>query len=246
MPGYSGSPFLDYTAQAAGNFGGQLIAGIQNKKAQKRAMEYNKEMWHMQNAYNAPIAQMQRLREAGLNPRLIYGQQSGMASGKATERPKAIAESYGAASLPGMGMIINQFQDLRVKQAKTNQLREMARTAKIENTTKMLRDLAKLDNLQQQYRNRKQDWKAKELENTRRKIKIGIEKVLAGIEQPKDTMAPFYQQKLAEIARTQADARKTTSQADLIDIERDFWRDIGKSPGEMKTIMMFLRMVLGR
>lgn len=29
--------------------------------------------WHMQNAYNHPMAQMQRLQEAGLNPNLVYG-----------------------------------------------------------------------------------------------------------------------------------------------------------------------------
>lgn len=33
----------------------------------------NKEMWNLQNAYNDPSAQMQRLRAAGLNPNLVYG-----------------------------------------------------------------------------------------------------------------------------------------------------------------------------
>ena len=32
--------------------------------------------WHATNAYNHPKAQMQRFREAGLNPNLIYGQMS--------------------------------------------------------------------------------------------------------------------------------------------------------------------------
>lgn len=30
--------------------------------------------WHMQNDYNSPAAQMQRFKDAGLNPHLIYGQ----------------------------------------------------------------------------------------------------------------------------------------------------------------------------
>lgn len=38
--------------------------------------DQNKEQWNMwnaQNAYNTPAAQMQRLKEAGLNPMLVYG-----------------------------------------------------------------------------------------------------------------------------------------------------------------------------
>lgn len=35
------------------------------------------EFWNMQNSYNAPEAQMQRLEAAGLNPALMYGQGSG-------------------------------------------------------------------------------------------------------------------------------------------------------------------------
>lgn len=31
-------------------------------------------LWNMQNAYNTPKAQMERFKEAGLNPNLIYGQ----------------------------------------------------------------------------------------------------------------------------------------------------------------------------
>lgn len=31
------------------------------------------DMWNAQNAYNTPVAQMKRLKEAGLNPMLVYG-----------------------------------------------------------------------------------------------------------------------------------------------------------------------------
>lgn len=61
------------------------------------------EMWHMQNAYNSPQAQMQRFIDAGLNPHLIYGRGS---SGEASAPPaynaphiqyKYAAGSHGAA-----------------------------------------------------------------------------------------------------------------------------------------------------
>jgi hypothetical protein len=44
-------------------------------------------MWNMQNEYNSPEAQMDRYREAGLNPNLIYGNGSS-SSGNATETPQ--------------------------------------------------------------------------------------------------------------------------------------------------------------
>ena len=42
-------------------------------------------MWNMQNAYNAPSAQMQRLQKAGLNPNLVYG--SGSVTGNTAGSP---------------------------------------------------------------------------------------------------------------------------------------------------------------
>ena len=35
---------------------------------------HNKEMWNLMNEYNSPQAQMQRFKEAGLNPMLVYQQ----------------------------------------------------------------------------------------------------------------------------------------------------------------------------
>ena len=43
----------------------------------------NIEFWRMQNSYNDPAQQMERLKNAGLNPALIYGQNAGGASGSA-------------------------------------------------------------------------------------------------------------------------------------------------------------------
>lgn len=40
----------------------------------EREKAYNEELWAKQNEYNSPAAQMQRLKEAGLNPNLMYGQ----------------------------------------------------------------------------------------------------------------------------------------------------------------------------
>ena len=57
--------------------GASLIGGyINNQYAKQRSDEQWNRTLYMQdkmNAYNAPVAQMQRLSEAGLNPNLVYG-----------------------------------------------------------------------------------------------------------------------------------------------------------------------------
>lgn len=67
-------------AQLAGQGINAVSTGAMNRKTRK----WNEKMygiqrqdaladWHMQNAYNTPGAQMQRLKDAGLNPNLVYG-----------------------------------------------------------------------------------------------------------------------------------------------------------------------------
>lgn len=44
-----------------------------NEKMYAKQNADNERFWHMQNEYNSPIQQMERLKEAGLNPNLVYG-----------------------------------------------------------------------------------------------------------------------------------------------------------------------------
>lgn len=81
-------PFPIAAAMAAASVGsgifGNLFNANQQKKANKAQMEFQREMydrqrkdsladWQMQADYNSPRAQMQRLKEAGLNPNMVYG-----------------------------------------------------------------------------------------------------------------------------------------------------------------------------
>lgn len=53
-----------------------------NERMMQKQLDYNTDMWNKQNAYNTPSAQVQRLKEAGLNPYLMLsnGNQIGTAS----------------------------------------------------------------------------------------------------------------------------------------------------------------------
>lgn len=80
--------------------GDDNLAAAENWKWQQKASDYafnrNLQMWNLQNAYNDPSAQMERLQKAGLNPNLVYGggNVSGNTAGSAPsyERPNVSYE----------------------------------------------------------------------------------------------------------------------------------------------------------
>lgn len=61
-------------ASLLGNVFGSFMTNQSNKKIARENRSFALDMWNRNNEYNTPIAQMQRLKEAGLNPNLMYGQ----------------------------------------------------------------------------------------------------------------------------------------------------------------------------
>lgn len=88
-----------------------------NIQAENRAMQNNIQLWNMQNQYNTPAAQMQRLKDAGLNPNLAYGTANTTAGsisapashGVTTRANKAIAKQ--AMALNYQQIVSNQLQN---------------------------------------------------------------------------------------------------------------------------------------
>lgn len=79
----AGLAALGMASQTANNVGSGIFGAIHAKKANER----NIENWHRQNAYNHPREQMRRLKEAGLNPNLVYGQSASGSTGGADSPP---------------------------------------------------------------------------------------------------------------------------------------------------------------
>lgn len=91
--------------QAMNNFNQTIMAGAQMIQANKsskadrimvqrenqKSREWNEKMWHLQNEFNSPTAQLARFVDAGLNPALAYGE---VTSGLATNP----ISSYGQGS----------------------------------------------------------------------------------------------------------------------------------------------------
>lgn len=84
------------------NTAGTAISGSLNYKNQVKLMDrqnvYNRQMadlnyqrgldmWNLQNEYNSPSASVQRLKDAGLNPALMYG--GGSVAGNASTAPQS-------------------------------------------------------------------------------------------------------------------------------------------------------------
>lgn len=112
------------------------VTGAQNRKSRQFAREMysqqrldNVAFWNLQNEYNTPLNQMARLKAAGLNPNLVYGQSAGGAAGQAGSlsapsamgaqfRPSSIGSAIGRA-----GELMGTYLDFEIKREQANNLR---------------------------------------------------------------------------------------------------------------------------
>lgn len=131
---------LEAILGAAGNILGPAINAIGQSSANKKNRAFTREMydrtyqdnlafWRMQNDYNSPEQQMQRLRDAGLNPHLIYGSSSSGAAGTAGSIPTPEVKSmqyenprWGDALGNGLQSVASIY-DLEMKKAQTDNLK---------------------------------------------------------------------------------------------------------------------------
>jgi hypothetical protein len=103
---------------------GNILGNIGGKNRQRAADKANIKFWQMQNQYNDPAQQMARLKKAGLNPNLIYGQSVGGATGQAG----SVAPSKAAPYQMDLGTAANNAMAAHQTQANVNYTN--ARTAK--------------------------------------------------------------------------------------------------------------------
>lgn len=78
-----------------------------NKKLSEQAFAQNKQMWKENNLYNSPASQIARLRLAGLNPSLAYGNGS-IVGNSSSETPSLSYQDYNP-SIPALSGLSNTF-----------------------------------------------------------------------------------------------------------------------------------------
>ncbi|WNK12750.1 MAG: DNA pilot protein [Microvirus sp.] len=72
--------------------GGQAMANKQQRKLSNQAYQRDLAQWNRQNLYNNPTSQMQRLKDAHLNPNLVYG--NGTVGNTSAPSPSAPIPEY--------------------------------------------------------------------------------------------------------------------------------------------------------
>lgn len=111
---------------ASGAIGGlfSMNQASKQRKANKRLAEYSYqkdlEQWNRENEYNDPSQQMQRLKDAGLNPNLMYGNGASTSVGNTStssakyQRPE-VPRGQMQIELPNVLAMLNQYQDIQNK-----------------------------------------------------------------------------------------------------------------------------------
>lgn len=95
----------------------------ENEKAYQRSLE----MWNLQNEYNSPTQQMARIRAAGLNPNLVYG--NGVAGNSAGSTPQYEPARFNAPTMQayrgwnlGISDAVSQFLAYRTVKAQVDNM----------------------------------------------------------------------------------------------------------------------------
>lgn len=119
---------------ASGGFGllGGYMNYLYNRSLSSQQNDYNLQMWNLTNEYNSPQAQMQRFKEAGLNPNLVYGQGN---TGNASSPPQMVVPQ-GPDFTKGMNELAKAFniENLRTLVANRKKAEADAKNAKTNST----------------------------------------------------------------------------------------------------------------
>lgn len=133
-------------SQASANSANERIAdktNAQNYKMFQEQLNYNTDMWERQNAYNTPSAQMQRYKDAGINPYLAM-QNGNNGNAEAVSVPSANPAVTGAPQQPLLTAEtgINAFSQVldnvgRLIDLKTRNLKNLSEIANTSSSTKL-------------------------------------------------------------------------------------------------------------
>lgn len=152
-------PFPVAAAIAAGaSLLGSGVNAASTASMNKKTRKWNEKMyaqqradaladWNMQNEYNSPLSQMQRLRDAKLNPNLVYGNGADTTAGvvRSTDAQSWHPDTprWGDMASGAAGAGLSAYYDIQLKEAQIDNLKTLntiqiqdaaLRAAQVENT----------------------------------------------------------------------------------------------------------------
>lgn len=123
-----------------------------NASMMQKQMDYNLDMWNKENEYNSPAEQLKRLQAAGL-PGWLVSDAGSAASANSVSPPsaqqiemqafQAQAPQFSGSPVEMMGGIYSAIAN----KANAEKIQEEARGLQIDNQTKSLENMARIDNL---------------------------------------------------------------------------------------------------
>lgn len=217
---------------------GAIAQGVQNRKSRDwsermygRQVMDSLAFWNMQNKYNTPAAQMQRYKDAGLNPNLIYGQSnvSGPISRPDMKEPEFKAADYSGIGRAG-GRLLDMY-DIQIKQAQTDNLKDQNTVLQEEAALKRAQTLNVLKNTDRtafdlEFDKQMVETSAEARKESLRKLQAETQMAISENERRAAMNAGNLREQMERIlniradrARTEADRRRIEAQIDNI------WKD---------------------
>lgn len=237
---------------ATAGIGGNILANRYAKKQLAAQNAYNREMWELDNEYNSPANQMERLREAGLNPHLVYG--NGTVAN--TSRGPVRSDDYLKVPSPtgDLGGIaansIASYQDIKMREAQTDNIKAQTDNINARTLTESFRTgLTELQGKKTYEETRQMEglWnfnvQAKEAEA--RKAEISVDQALQQLVLMKaDELQRNLNARYLEKQISQQDIEREIKSADLLykNMEND-WRKMGIHSGDHPAIRSIVRMM---
>lgn len=115
-----GTALASAIGQTASSGAGMLGGYFASRYAYKKDLE----QWHRQNKYNSPGEQMKRLKSAGLNPNLVYGEGAKGATGNASASPSyQKQDTTSLNNLPTILGVLGQYQNIATNHAQETNIK---------------------------------------------------------------------------------------------------------------------------
>lgn len=133
---------------AAGGVFSTMLQNDANIRLARQQREYDRKMWYEQAAYNSPVNQVQRLRDAGLNPSLAMQNgmmNSGMQSQSSGGQTAPVTDFSPLAQ--GLRDSVDLYQQKRLQDAQISKINEETQNQSIKNRYENQRQIEELVNL---------------------------------------------------------------------------------------------------
>lgn len=117
--------WLSASIGASGSLLGTTLTNATNRSENKKAYERNLHMWNLENEYNHPVQQMARLKEANLNPNMVYGSGATTLSASTKSSSAPTIQPYQFNILDAL----NSYQDIKQKDATINNINAQTQNA---------------------------------------------------------------------------------------------------------------------